>query len=190
MTKKILLFSSMLSMLTFSACTSVPVKTTQSNPSQETKIESNTANNGSKESSEEMIKEKEEYIKEYTETSSEKNESSKDINNNKPIFQEYSKSSYQTLKGKTPLVLFFYAPWCPLCREQDKNITADLSNFPEGTKILRTDYDTETALKQEYGITIQTTFIVLDESGKVSSKLHDPSLQELKTAITNSLDAS
>jgi len=104
-----------------------------------------------------------------------------------PTYKVYSAEDFQLLKGKNPLVLFFYAPWCPLCRAQDKDIIANLATFPQNTLILRTDYDSETALKQQYGVTLQTTFVVLDTSGKVSSIVNDPSLDELKSAITKSL---
>lgn len=103
------------------------------------------------------------------------------------VYQNYSAETFQALKGKKPVVLFFYAPWCHLCRDQEKAITANLTTFPSHTTILKTDYDTEKTLRQTYGITVQTSFVILNSSGNVATTLHDPSLEALKSAITASL---
>lgn len=110
-----------------------------------------------------------------------------DLSTDSPIYQDYTAENYQALLGKEPMVLYFYAAWCPACREQDKNIIADLANFPKKTKILKANYDTERELKVKYGIQVQTSFVVLDSSGKVVASLLDPSLDDLKSAIGRSL---
>jgi thiol-disulfide isomerase/thioredoxin len=80
------------------------------------------------------------------------------------------KGSYETYapekvawakKGK--VVLFFHAGWCPTCKAADTAITT--SAIPEGVFILKTDYDTYTALKQKYGVTYQHTFVQVDAEG-------------------------
>lgn len=71
-------------------------------------------------------------------------------------------------KGRT--VLFFHAGWCPTCRSADADITKNLSAIPAGVTILKTDYDTEVALKQKYGVTTQHTFVEVDSSGAMVQK--------------------
>lgn len=137
------------------------------------------------------MKEKEEYLKKQSQLNKEEEKHDEVgesmIATDSPAYQNYSEEAYEALKGQKPLVLYFHAQWCSLCRAQDKNITANLMTFPEKTEILKVDYDKEETLKQEYGITIQTSFVILDSTGKVSSIVRDPSLDDLKAAITKSL---
>lgn len=104
-----------------------------------------------------------------------------------PVYEEYSDAKRTAYLGKKAHVLFFHADWCPICRVMDRNITEDLANFPAGTKILKTDYDTETDLKREYKVNIQSTIIVIDAHGDVVFKAQDPAMDDLKDAIKKSL---
>jgi len=69
-------------------------------------------------------------------------------------------------KGK--VVLNFSAPWCPICREADKNFKA--SATPDGLTLLKVDYDSSTDLKKKYGVTYQHTFVQVDKEGKLLKK--------------------
>lgn len=106
-----------------------------------------------------------------------------------PVYEDYSKTKYVALKGKEPFVLFFHANWCPICRRMEKEIAADLENYPKGTRFLKADFDTETELKKEFGIKVQSTVIVFDESGEVIYTAQDPALDDLKAAIEKSVGA-
>lgn len=68
------------------------------------------------------------------------------------------------------VVLFFHAPWCPSCRGLNSNIEANRDDIPASLTILKTDYDTETALKQKYGVTIQHTLVQVDKDGNLIKK--------------------
>ena len=68
------------------------------------------------------------------------------------------------------VVLFFHASWCPYCRAAENDINQNLSQIPSGVHILKTNYDTETALKQKYGVTYQHTFVQVDASGNLIKK--------------------
>ena len=66
------------------------------------------------------------------------------------------------------VVLFFHASWCPSCRNQEKDITS--GDIPSGLTILKVNYDTETELKQKYGVRLQHSFVQVDAQGNAISK--------------------
>ena len=68
------------------------------------------------------------------------------------------------------VVLFFRASWCPTCRALDADTRSKLSSIPTDVTILDVNYDTETALKQKYGVTYQHTFVHVDASGNQIAK--------------------
>ena len=96
-------------------------------------------------------------------------------------YADFSQDQYNQLKGTEPFALFFHAEWCPKCQKLDSEITENQSEL--SGKILKTNFDQETDLKKEYGVNMQTTFVIFDASGEVSTKLTNPSLQELNTAL-------
>ncbi len=67
-------------------------------------------------------------------------------------------------------MLFFYASWCPYCRSAENDINKNLSQIPDGVYILKTNYDSEIALRQKYGVTYQHTFVQVDSSGNLIKK--------------------
>lgn len=68
------------------------------------------------------------------------------------------------------VVLFFHAPWCPTCRAANTDINKNLSQIPQSVHILKTDYDSNTTLKQKYGVTYQHTFVQVDSGGSLIKK--------------------
>ncbi len=82
-------------------------------------------------------------------------------------YQLYSDEAYaSTIDSRR--ILFFHAPWCPQCRQLDKEILAN--KLPDGIAILKVDYDTSSKLRIQYGVTLQTTFVEVDRDGnKVKS---------------------
>ena len=68
------------------------------------------------------------------------------------------------------VVLFFHASWCPTCRALDKDIKAHLGEIPANLTILDVDYDTSTALKARYGVTMQHTLVEVDANGTLIQK--------------------
>lgn len=63
----------------------------------------------------------------------------------------------------TQRVLFFHAEWCSTCKFFERDIKS--ADIPSDITIIETDYDTETELKQRYGVTVQSTFVLLDDDG-------------------------
>lgn len=81
-------------------------------------------------------------------------------------------------------VLFFHAPWCPQCRALEASIQA--GPIPSNVSIIKVDYDTNQALRQKYGVTIQTTLVRVDDSGNLLKKYsayNTPTLESLKANV-------
>lgn len=66
------------------------------------------------------------------------------------------------------VVLFFNASWCPTCQETVSNLDAE--GVPPGLTVVSVDYDGASELKQEYGVTVQHTFVQVDQSGAEQAK--------------------
>ena len=76
-------------------------------------------------------------------------------------YVDYSDTAITDAAGTR--LLFFHAPWCPQCRAVEEDIVA--SGVPDGVTIIKVDYDSNQALRQQYGVTLQTTFVEVDASG-------------------------
>ncbi|HSE07850.1 MAG TPA: redoxin family protein [Nocardioidaceae bacterium] len=95
--------------------------------------------------------------------------------------------SGETLEGK-PAVLWFWAPWCPTCRAQAPNVsdlaekygdqvnvvgvggladTADIRDFATEVDGPIHLVDAEGAVWRHFGVTAQSTYLVLDADGVV-----------------------
>ncbi len=66
------------------------------------------------------------------------------------------------------VVLFFNASWCPTCQSTVKSLEAD--GVPAGLTVVSVDYDDATDLKKQYGVTVQHTFVQVDEAGAELAK--------------------
>lgn len=93
-------------------------------------------------------------------------------------YQDYSPAVSASAADKKR-VLFFYAPWCPTCRPADAAFRDTTDQIPEDIVLFRVNYDTETELKRQYGITYQHTFVFIDEKGDVIRKWNGGQLPEL-----------
>ncbi|RJR14713.1 thioredoxin [Candidatus Microgenomates bacterium] len=81
-------------------------------------------------------------------------------------------------------VLYFHADWCPTCRPFNAELSTRTSEIPSGVVVFKTNYDTETALKQKYGITYQHTFVIVDSAGNEVSKWNGGSVDEFLSRIS------
>lgn len=79
---------------------------------------------------------------------------------------EAAKASYATSK----VVLFFNATWCSTCKNARSNLEADLSAIPADLAIVLVDFDSETDLKRQYGVTVQHTFVQIGADGSELAK--------------------
>lgn len=105
---------------------------------------------------------------------------------NMPVYLEYTEELYNDYLGEQPVVLFFHSGWCPLCRQLSNYIDENLASFHEGAVFLEVDFDEEQTLRQEYGVTLQSTFVVLDSEGEVVDTLFTNDVSLLREAINAS----
>lgn len=113
-----------------------------------------------------------------TEGSSTNQQSSPSITTKAGVYTDYSESAIATASGKK--ILFFHAPWCPQCRDLDQDIQDN--GAPAGTTIFKIDYDSNQDLRKKYGVTVQTTLVLVDDSGNLVKKFvayADPSVESI-----------
>lgn len=77
-------------------------------------------------------------------------------------YVDYSPAAIAQADGR--ILLFFHASWCPQCRAIEDDIEAQ--GVPAGVTIVKVDFDARQDLRQEYGITLQTTFVEVDPDGE------------------------
>lgn len=103
-------------------------------------------------------------------------------------YVSYSKAALDAAAGKRK-VLYFYATWCPSCKQANEDFTANPNKIPEDVIVLRVNYndpDTdreEKDLAKKYGITYQHTFVQVDSTGKELTKWNGGDTDELVANI-------
>ncbi len=85
-------------------------------------------------------------------------------------FTEYTPEAVSSASESEKVVLFFHATWCSTCKLLARDIEANAAQIPAGVKILKVDYDSETALKQKYGVTLQHTLVQVRPDGSPLAK--------------------
>lgn len=103
------------------------------------------------------------------------------------LYMDYSDETYDSMLGQEPFALFFHASWCPTCQFMEQDILSNSEAFPEGSVILKADYDTETALKEEYNIYSQSIVVMINADGSVAKTLIAPSASALASDFTSLL---
>lgn len=100
------------------------------------------------------------------------------------IYEPYAPEKLSAANNGRTVLLFFHAPWCPICAALEKEIKTYPSRIPAGVTLLKVDYDSETALKQKYGVTYQHTIVAVDAQGNMLKKWGDVfTLAELKARL-------
>jgi thioredoxin 1 len=94
---------------------------------------------------------------------------------------DYNKDSAKY--ADTKKVYFFHASWCPVCQGIQKEIDADMTRIPAGVTMIKTDYDSNTDLRQKFGVTYQYTFVQVDTNGNKTDKWSATSLADALAGI-------
>ena len=83
-------------------------------------------------------------------------------------------------------LLFFHAPWCSQCQAMEKDILTN--GLPRGVTVFKVDYDSYQDLRQKYGVTLQTTFVKVDDQGeKIASynPFESPEFSNVQAELLN-----
>lgn len=100
------------------------------------------------------------------------------MNDLKPYTAEAVKAAMA--EGKTTL-LFFHAPWCPVCKAQEPKVKAQLNGAHKDVVAFTVDYDSNVALRKELKVDKQSTLILyrgMKEVARLSYKSDDESIAE------------
>lgn len=98
------------------------------------------------------------------------------------LYTDYSENVVASTKGTK--LLFFHAPWCTQCRKVEASIKQD--GLPNNVTVFKVDYDSNQDLRKKYGVTLQTTFVKIDDNGnKISSYVayDDPTFSAVQKAL-------
>jgi thiol-disulfide isomerase/thioredoxin len=101
-----------------------------------------------------------------------------EVNDLRPYSADGLKAAMQ--EGKTTL-LFFHAPWCPVCAAQEPKVKAHLIGDAKNVVAFRVDYDSNKALRKELKVEKQSTLILyqgMKEVARLSYKSDDESIAE------------
>lgn len=99
-------------------------------------------------------------------------------------YVDYTTNYLAQYSGKTK-ILFFHANWCPTCKAAQEDILANIDQIPEDVVIIKTDYDTQTELKNKYGITYQHTYVITDDQGNELKKWNGGGVEEIINNLNN-----
>lgn len=94
-------------------------------------------------------------------------------------YVDYSSDAVANTDGTK--LLFFHAPWCPQCQMVDADIKE--VGVPEGVTVFKVDYDSNQKLRKKYGVTLQTTFVKIDDDGNLIDKFvayNEPTFASVK----------
>lgn len=78
---------------------------------------------------------------------------------------EYSDQTLADAKNYGRTVLFFYASWDQISKDAEADILANLGTLPAGVTVLKVNYGSADALKKQYGVTYQHSFVQIDAKG-------------------------
>jgi thiol-disulfide isomerase/thioredoxin len=70
----------------------------------------------------------------------------------------------------TKVVYFFSASWCSTCKFARDNFEASLTEIPADLTLVLVDFDDSQDLRVTYGVTIQHTFVQIDDEGGLIKK--------------------
>ena len=97
-------------------------------------------------------------------------------------FRPYSTEAFQDAMAKgEPTLLFFHAPWCPVCRAQEPKVKARLNSEHKDVVAFRVDYDSNVALRKKLNVEKQSTLILYQgtkEVARLSYKSDDESIAQ------------
>lgn len=68
--------------------------------------------------------------------------------------------------SKIPVLIDFYATWCPPCQALTPHIEAVAKQYKGKVKVVKVDVDKNPALKRKYGVRYMPTLVIVLPGGK------------------------
>ena len=84
------------------------------------------------------------------------------------LYLPYTPTALAQASGN--IVLFFYASWSPAGIATNKDITDKKDPLPKDLTVLRVNFDDADAMKQQYGVADQQTFVQVTNTGELIKK--------------------
>lgn len=96
-------------------------------------------------------------------------------------YADYSSDALAQAQARgDKVVLFFHAVWCPFCKQLDQELRTSPDLIPSGVTLLKTDFDSSTELKTQYGVRFQHTFVQVDDQGNLVTSWLGGGIPELE----------
>jgi len=80
-------------------------------------------------------------------------------------------------------VLFFHAAWCPTCVAEDTNFVERASNENLSINVYKLDYDSNTELRTQFGVTNQHTLVHINGEGEVIESITGPTAEQIEAMV-------
>lgn len=156
-------------------------KSSQEEPSEEESMEEEASEEVMEDQSEEPAPEAEQ-TEEVSEEPQEEAPSEEPVTLSSASYVAYTEGAEATMAGKQKAI-FFHAKWCSTCRALDGEINSRLSELPGDTVVFKADFDSDTTLRQKYGVQLQHTVVFVDDSGNETSRLTGANFEALMAAL-------
>ena len=101
----------------------------------------------------------------------------------KPAGGQYFAYSDGVIGNGDSAVLFFHASWCPMCKANDKNLKGFYGEGGVPLNTYKIDYDTASALKSQFGVVQQDTFVLIDGDGKPLKTISFPGKEAVRDIV-------
>ena len=101
----------------------------------------------------------------------------------------YSKAAFdKALAGGKPVIAYFHADWCPVCKAQAP-LVRELLKEPrmKDVTLFLADYDKEKGLKKALRVSSQSTFVVFKGGKEVARSTGETSKEKLAAVFAKAL---
>lgn len=101
----------------------------------------------------------------------------------------FDRAAFQAAQRQNrPIVVFVHAPWCPVCKSQEKTMDKVTANPAyKDLIVFRIDYDTQKPLWKSFGATQQSTLIGFRGKRETSRLAHDTDEAKVTAVLAKTL---